>query len=166
MYSKEKEILFTGKRCGLLPHTLESVRYSDRCTVSSCRHQTNLQTSSWNRAGICSPTRGLSQKEMMSHQRHIRCKVRWDFVLSPHGPAALMTASGLKKETIDAMTFTQRGGRKVFTASGPWLSWFSALGLSGKPHGSTRMRCDTLKKTSRKKGIFLLFYDTLLRSKF
>lgn len=72
--------------------------------------------------------------------------------ISPHGPAALMTASGLKRDTTAAMAFTQRGGPGLFTTSAPWPwpSWFCVWGLSGKPQGSTRMRCDTLHKGIRR----------------
>lgn len=37
----------------------------------------------------------------------------------PHGPAALITASGLKRETTAAIAFIQRGGGGLFTTSVP-----------------------------------------------
>lgn len=65
----------------------------------------------------------------------------------PHGPAALMTASGLKRETTAAMAFTQRGRGGLFTTSvWPSPTGVCVCGCSGKPQGSTRIRCDTLRK--------------------
>ncbi len=65
---------------------------------------------------------------------------------SPQGPAALMTASGLKRLNTDATAFTQRGGETLLT-SDPWppdsCNWGG--GRSGKPHASTRMRWLTLE---------------------
>lgn len=148
---------------GVSSHTLVFVRYSGRCTGSWCRHQTDLQTSFWNQDGICSPSPDLDAEHVVRRRsQHYACHSaaaeRCSHFL-PNGPAALITASGLKRVTTARIAFTQRGGDGLFTTSVPWPCWFWTLGRSGKPQGSTRIRCDTLWK--RKQNIITITYSTM-----
>lgn len=56
---------------------------------------------------------------------------------SPQGPATRRTASGLERPRTEATALTQVGGARISLGS---------VGRRGKPHGSTRMRCLTLKE--------------------
>lgn len=55
---------------------------------------------------------------------------------SPQGPATRRTASGLERPRTEATALNQVGGARISLGS---------VGRRGKPHGSTRMRCLTLK---------------------
>lgn len=56
---------------------------------------------------------------------------------SPQGPATRRTASGLERPRTEATAFNQVGGARISLGS---------VGRRGKPHGSTRIRCLTLKE--------------------
>lgn len=58
---------------GLSRHTSAFVRYSGKCTGSWCRHQTGLQTSFWNRDGICSPSLDLNQGQALRGGHSMAC---------------------------------------------------------------------------------------------
>lgn len=176
-----------------------SERYSGKCIVSLCRHQTDPQTSSWSQDGICSrvpdlqtntcgirpvssfgnmdvfvemklsciltiifvPKSNPSQmwnSEFVVRNNQIGFWTELSYILfSPQGPAALMTASGLKRLTTENTALTQRGGDTLLT-SDPWppepgsCCW----GRSGKPHASTKMRWLTL--VGRNKTFTLSFW--------
>lgn len=59
----------------------------------------------------------------------------------PHGPATRRTASGLERPRTDATALNQVGGARISLGS---------VGRRGKPHGSTRMRCLTLREEKGK----------------